>query len=64
METVIVIFVVAAAAVLLLRGLYRNAKTGKPMCGCASAGGGCQMSNSCGQSRAKKVTTHGQPAAS
>lgn len=64
METVIVIFAVAAAAVLLLRGLYRNAKAGKPMCGCASAGSGCPMSNSCGHPRAKKVTTHGQPAAS
>jgi hypothetical protein len=63
MEIILVVLVVAGAAALLLRGLYRNAKAGKPMCGCASAGG-CQMSDACGRSGGRKATTHGRPATS
>lgn len=44
METVVVIVIISAAAVYMIRSLYRSASVGKKSCGCE---GGCPISDRC-----------------
>jgi hypothetical protein len=44
METIAVIVIIAAAALYIVRSLYRSASVGKKSCGCEE---GCPISDRC-----------------
>lgn len=59
-ETELVYVIVAGVALLLIRTLLRNARGGRPSCGCAGGSAGCGQAKLCQIAGVKSADAHGR----